>query len=126
MRDRKRLPSLKSGQFWAMALLLGAVLALLGAQIDYFWPHSPAWPRALAAFSAAAVAGEIWVRKYWPSMRGSGEEVREVTTGLAALVLGLTGAFAALEAVWAIDLAPSPVAWTTYVSYLLLDASYQW
>lgn len=127
MRDRRHLPSPKSGRLWGLGLLLALVLALLGAQVDHFWPQTPVWIRSLVSFGAVIVAGELWVRRYWPSMRRQPDgDVLEVAAGVLTLAVILSATLGLLHTRYDLIVPSAPVAWSTYMCYLLLDASYQW
>lgn len=126
MLRRRRLPNFRNVQYWVLGAILAGALLLLRLELDQLWPGSPVWVRSLLAFGATAAIGEMWVGKYWPVLRSSSTETREIKVGLSFLVVTLTAVLFLLDVALDIELPAGPVAWTCYMSYLLLDASYQW
>jgi len=121
-----RVPSLKSVHFWLMILSIALALRVLGLQIDQFWGGAPLWFRSISAFMVAGIVGEIFVFRYWPDLRLSSIDAWEISVGFFVIAGLVTAAIWALAEVAYVELAPSPLALTAYVSLLLLDASYRW
>ncbi len=126
MIRRRRLPNFKNAHYWALGAILAGALFLLRLELDQLWPASPLWIRSLMTFGAASVIGEIWVSKYWPLLRTSSTESRDVLVGLVSLVVTLTVVIVLVDMFAEVELPLGPIAWTYYMSYLLFDASYQW
>ncbi|MFO8060755.1 MAG: hypothetical protein R6U70_08915 [Bacillota bacterium] len=127
MASRRRpLPGVNRAHYWALGAVLAAALLLLRLELDQLWPASPIWVRSLLAFGLTAAIGELWVARYWPLLRGTATEAREVALEFSLLVMVLTAVLVLLEVVADIILPVGPVAWICYMSYVLMDASYQW
>ena len=126
MSKRPRLPGLKQVPFWALALILAAALLLVRLQIEQLWPQYPLWARTVLSFVTVGIIGEWWVNRYWPALRRLRSDVREVMVGFTALMVVLTLVIIHVGRTLGTDLAPEPVAWVAYLSFVLLDASYHW
>ncbi len=126
MSNRPRLPGMKQVPFWALAMILAGALLLVHMEIEQLWPEHPLWFRTVFSFATVGIIGEWWVSRYWPVLRSSRSDVREVMIGFGALMAVLTLVIIHVSQTLSTELAPEPVAWVAYLAYVLLDASYHW
>lgn len=126
MSKRPRLPGLKQGSFWALALILAAALLLVSMELDQLYPEHQLWFRTILSFATVGIIGEWWVSRYWPVLRSLRSDVQEVAVGFVVLVAVLTFVITYVSRTFDADPAPEPVAWVAYLAYVLLDASYHW
>ncbi len=125
-RGSDRLPRLTSPAFWGLAALLAVALYILGIQIDQLWPGLPGWGRTLAAFLLTGTVGEFYVHHRWPALRMVPAESREISLGYLAIACVIAVLVAIANLSWGIALPPSPLAWVSYLTLIILDSSSRW
>ncbi len=121
-----RLPRVFSTAFLGLAALLMVALYILGIQIDQLWPGLPSWGRTLAAFLITGTVGEFYVYHRWPALRMVPAESREISTGYLSIACVISALVGVSNLVWGIELLPSPLAWVSYITLVILDSSSRW